>query len=283
VAPGQALELPDLVLQLGGMVQGVVVGPDGRGVSGVQISVKEEDKTSPDVTLSQSTDAQGRSPPGAAVGHDRSGGQAQHYLEETVTGVKVAEGLITKDVRIALKQGGHVKGTVVDSDGSGARGHDRGHDVSTSGMKEVRTETEQDGTFNLENLLAATRSSSRWSTPTTARGPERSRSHRGRGGEAAQAGRDPGGRGRSRGEPGRVVQRAAEPQGRGGGRGRDPEAPRPQDLLPDRRRSFEYTGIPPGTYDINVRSPSYAAFTFTDVTVTSGVKDLGKAVSRRGG
>ena len=46
---------------------------------------------------------------------------------------------------------------------------------------------------------------------------------------------------------------------------------------------FEYTGIPPGIYDVHLRAPSYAVFTFPDVKVGSGVVDLGKAVFQEGG
>src|SRR5258706_13003163 len=47
--------------------------------------------------------------------------------------------------------------------------------------------------------------------------------------------------------------------------------------------SFEYTGIPPGTYDIYIRAPSYAAFKFPDKVVDGDVLDLGRAVLEEGG
>ena len=142
IAAGQTMELADIVLQLGGMVQGLVVDANGTGLPSIQISVLKQGETTPDVGLTATSDASGqfllRGLPAGAVSLVA---QSPKYIEELVEGEQVQEASITQDVRIVLQQGAHVNGVVLDSNGIPVVGAKViAKDISVSaGMKELRT------------------------------------------------------------------------------------------------------------------------------------------------
>ncbi len=103
VLPGEAIHLPDVVLRLGGMVKGVVVGPDGRGKSGVRITPRLRGGTLPRVDLGAVTDREGVFfLKGLPSGMFYLIAESQHEPSEVLGGVEVVEGSVTPDVRIVL-------------------------------------------------------------------------------------------------------------------------------------------------------------------------------------
>jgi len=190
----------------------------------------------------------------------------------------------TRDVRIVLEKGGQVEGWVEDSQGqriAGARV--LGQDISSSGgMKEVRDESDENGHFILSNILSENKIEievshpdyGSWSSQNVAVGTRDLRVI------LAKLGGVKGTVVNSNGTP--VATFSVHPSPKGG-----TKASKQLDARPFRgaagQGAFEYTGIPPGLYDINFRSSGYAVQTVPDVQVSNGVLDLGRVVLEEGG
>jgi uncharacterized GH25 family protein len=280
VQPGQSLELPDILLLLGGEIRGRVVAPDGKGIAGAQVSVQEEGKTSPDLALGGSSESDGtfvvRGLPSGTVDLVA---KHNHYLDEVVKGVKVSEGIITPDVRMVMKQGGVVRGRVLDPDGQPvANAQVTGKDLSASGMKELRATTEQDGSFVIENILSDDKIEievehndfGSWGkeVPVNTADLEVALSRLGgiRAVVVDAAGKA---------VPSFTVQPIAKAS--------DAKRLPAKSYSATPNGAFEYTGILAGVYDVNVRAPGYSVFTFKDIQVGPQVGDLGQAMLQEGG
>jgi uncharacterized GH25 family protein len=285
VAAGESITIPDIVLSLGGVVEGMVLDASGKGIGGVQVTVREEGKTSDNLALSASSDDRGKFIlKGLPTGEVELVAKSIHHLEEVVSGVKVSEGLTTRDVKFVLKQGAHVKGVILDGDGQPVRGAQvLARDVSPSGMKELRAESEQDGTFSVENILATDAIEieiehpdyGSWANEKVPVNTENLKVGMAKLGGVRAVVVDP------NGKPVSSFTVQPSPKGQASEDARKRLGPKTFGTSTD--GSFQYDGIPAGVYTINIRSPNYAVFTFDDVQVGTKVTDLGRAVLQEGG
>ncbi len=283
IQAGQSMEHPEIVLQLGGMVQGRVVGSTGAGISDIRVSPRGEGETNPNFAMSTTTDSQGNFMiRGLPSGTTTIVAESNQYIDNEVAGVVVEEGKITRDVQIVLETGGQILGRVVDSQGSPiANAEIVARDFSSDGMREKRVESDQDGNFVVGNLLSQENVEIEvdhpefgfWSNQKVPVGSRDLQVLLSRLGGVRGVVVNP--------EGNTVPSFIVEPQPKGNASIR--KKLKARNYTGTAGGNFEYTGIPAGIYDIQIRSSGYSVSTFPNVEVTDRVSDLGRVVLEEGG
>ncbi|MBI4602943.1 MAG: carboxypeptidase regulatory-like domain-containing protein [Planctomycetes bacterium] len=280
----ESVDLPPIVLQLGGSLAGRVVGADGNGIGGAMVTVAFEGQTE----IQQhgnpqcATNARGE----FLIQGLRSGlvelvVKATHYLEKRVASVEVREGEIHRDIAIQLEQGGAVQGTVLDSKGQPvANAEVVGRDYA-QGAKELRTQSGTDVRFTLEGIVSndvielevSHDSFVGYSNPKVRVGTSDLQV------VLKELGILVGRVVTADGKPVEAFTVQAQSLST-----KDPrKQPKPQTFSPA-DGAFEYRGVPGGVYSVQVRAPQYSATTLADTNVPEGERvDLGDIVLNVGG
>ena len=284
VTSGQPLEMPQIVLQLGGSVSGKVVGADGKGISGCQVTVGREGETEIQRggNPSSHTNAQGEFViQGLASGTIDLIAKASHFMEKTVTGVEVLEGQLKRGIVIQLDKGNAVGGIVRDGNGEPIRSANVIVRDLAQGAKELRGSTGDDGSFSIDGILSNDSvvlevshenfsSYSNENTPVGGTGIEI---------VLRELGKI---RGNVIDPDGKAVEsftvQPLKPEGRDQRKKLKPETYNPKD------GAFEYAGVPAGTYTVNIRALQFTVASVPNVKVAEGeVVDLGEIVLELGG
>ncbi len=145
--PGESFSIPDIVLSMAGAIEGAVMGADGKGLEGVDVSVRGQ-------FVRATSDEKGLfSLKGLSGGTIDLEARSGHHLDAVIPGVNVAPDQVTRGVRIVLQKGSSLKGTVKDSEGLPIGGAQVVLlDISEDGMKEIRDESDDRGEFIIEGI-----------------------------------------------------------------------------------------------------------------------------------
>ncbi len=284
IEPKQSVDLAPIVLELGGSLQGTVLGPDGKGMSDCLVLVTHEGETEVQQSGNPSSTTGGRGEfliQGLPSGAVDLVVKATHYLEKRVPQVEVIEGSVHKDIVIQLEQGNAVSGVVVDGRGQPVVGAEVTAKDYAQGVKELRAVTGGDGRFTVEGIQAndvveldvAHDSFSTYTSEKIKVGSADLKIVLKEHGSL---------RGTVITSEGKVVEsfsvQAQNPATK------DPrKQPKSQTFTPP-DGSFEYKGVPGGVYTVYVRAPQYSAATLADVKVEEGESvDLGQIILEVGG
>lgn len=284
VQPLEEVELPPIVLDLGGSVGGKVTGPDGQPVSGAMVSVMREGDTELNIGLNPSSPTNARGEyeiNGLPSGTVDLVVKAPHLMEKKVPGVEIREGALNT-IDISLEQGNSIAGVVIDQVGNPVAGARISVRDFGMGMKELNGSSGRDGSFTIEGIVAEdsveiTVSHQEFGTYNDPRVPVGTTDLvvqlKGLAvlrGQVVAADGAP--------VSSFSVQPEATNPGTAVGKKLDPKTYTTVD------GSFEYKGVPSGVYAIRVRAPDYALTSINDVQVTEGVElDLGRIVLEMGG
>jgi uncharacterized GH25 family protein len=284
VSAAEPVDVGDVVLQMGGSLSGVVLGADGKGLSGAMVTVAFEGETE----LQQGNNPQ--SPTNARgeflIQGLRSGtvdlvAKASHFLETRLGGVEVKEGQVHRDIKIQLEAGNSVAGVVLDSNGRPvANAEVTGKDYS-QGVKELRSISGSDGRFTVEGIVAADFIELEVSHDSYV-GYSNQRVKVGTADLQVTLK-----------ELGMIHGRVLTPDGKPvdaftvqatNPATKDPrKQPKPQTYNPT-DGTFELRGVQAGSYTVSVRAPQYSAATVPDVQVAEGqTVDLGDISLQAGG
>ena len=284
VTSGQPIEVAQIVLQLGGSVSGKVVGADGKGIPGCQVTVSREGETEIQRSGNPSshTNAQGEFViQGLASGTIDLIAKASHFMEKSVTGVEVLEGQLKRGIVIQLEKGNSVGGIVRDGNGEPVRSANVIVRDLAQGAKELRGSTGDDGAFSIDGILSAESvvlevSHENYGAYSNENAPV--------GGTAIEIVlRELGKiRGSVIDPDGKPVEsftvQPTRPEARTQQKKLKPETYNPKD------GAFEYAGVPAGTYTVNIRALQFTVASVPNVKVAEGeVVDLGEIVLELGG
>ncbi|MGQ9591181.1 MAG: carboxypeptidase regulatory-like domain-containing protein [Planctomycetota bacterium] len=287
VASNDETELQPIVLRLGGAVAGRVRGPDGTPATGCSITILYEGDTElvrqgGGLTPSGATNSQGEfEVKGLRAGVVSVVVKPVRLLEKRIDGVRVDEGARTM-LEVALEMGRVLAGRVVDGERNPVSGAEILVRDFGKGMKELRALSDQDGAFKVEGIASGgfvelTVSHADYGTYSDQKVPANS------------------------GDLEIVLKGLAAIRGTVvTPEGAAPESfvVQPQQSAPGlavtkqlkaetygtRDGSFEYRGLQPGSYTLQVRAPGYASTTIPDILLAEGeVKDLGAVELRPGG
>lgn len=287
VASNQELELEPIVLRLGGSVAGKVRSPDGTPASGCSVTILYEGDTElvrqgGGLTPSGSTNSQGEfDVKGLRAGVVSVVVKPVRLLEKRIDGVRVDEGARTV-LDIVLETGRSLSGRVVDGERNPiARAEILVRDFG-KGMKELRALSDEDGVFRIDGIASdgfveLSVSHADYGTYSDQKVPANSSDL-----EIVLKGL------------GALKGVVVTPEGTAP----DSFVVQPQQSAPGlavtkqlkaetygtQDGSFEYRGLQPGSYALQVRAPGYAATTISDILLAEGeVKDLGTVELRPGG
>lgn len=158
VVPGESFEAPTVILRLGGAIAGTVVSSGGRAIPGAMVTVRFEGDT--DLTM-QGNPGSGTNANGEYRIQGLDAGivdlvvKAPHFPESVYEGVEVREGSINAGVQIQLEQGNSVAGRVTNTQGDPVRGAAVIVRDFTQGVQELRGRTDGSGGFLVEGILSA--------------------------------------------------------------------------------------------------------------------------------
>ncbi|MBI4586691.1 MAG: carboxypeptidase regulatory-like domain-containing protein [Planctomycetes bacterium] len=285
ISPGEHIDAEPIVMVLGGAIVGVVVSPEGRGVAEAVVSLRAEGETSFDATKSATTDSRGKfTLKGLAAGSFDLQAKSSQYLEAVAAGVQVQEGIPTQDVKIQLVRGQKIAGVVLDEEGKPIAGATILARETAQGLKEHRAESDAQGQFALSSLAgkeaveieASHPDYSSYSSAAVVPGTENLEVRLGRLGGVRGLVVDEGGK--------PVMAYAVQPTLQTSSESTSSRSQLPPKQVATADGTFEYKGIPAGTYTVYVRSPSYSAHAYREVAIRNGeTVDLGKAVLQEGG
>lgn len=268
---GAGLELPDIVLQLGGTIAGRVEGPNGEPVSGCEVTVRYQGQTDNTMATnpSHNTRSDGRFVlRGLEAGSVDLVAKPVDFVEATLPGINVVEGQVNDDVVIRLERGSSVGGRIVDDKGEPVPGATITARDFTQGASEVTSVSHVDGRFTVNKILSEATVEIEVTHPDFS-------DHIA---ESIDVGRS---------DVEIVLTRLGKIYGRvkmedGTAVGAFTLQPQPEKgTARDRRRlrsktfnfddgRFEYTGVPPGTYTIQINAPDFGTATVTGVIVEAG-------------
>jgi uncharacterized GH25 family protein len=287
IAPGEQLDIGQLLVTLGGSIAGVVVDPEGRGVAGASVAIRGESDTEFNPVKTATTDNRGQfRVAGLDAGQTALQAKSTQFLDAVVEGVVVQEGQETREVRIQLRRGNRIAGLIVDHQDRPVRNARIKATEIVSGIKEHQEFTDNDGKFAFNGLLSD-------GTVTLAvehneYSPYASNDPIKIGSEDVLIRLQPLG-----GVRGLVVDAAGNPvpsfivqpiiqasEGAGGG-----AKPASQSrTFQSEDGAFEYKGLAAGTYKVAVSAPSFSAVTVPEVVVSSGeISDVGRIALQEGG
>ncbi|HVR75462.1 MAG TPA: carboxypeptidase-like regulatory domain-containing protein [Planctomycetota bacterium] len=283
VAPLESVEMPLVVLQLGGAISGRVLGTGGRGISGCVVTLAHEGDTEINLASnpSSSTNTHGEFLiQGLPAGVVDLVVKAPHYLETRKSGIEVREGEKHGNIDIQLEQGQSVSGRVVDARGQPVANADVLASDYAQGAKQIRTVSGSDGAFIVEGILAtdsvelevAHDNFARYSNAQVRVGTTLEVVLKELG--SLQ---------------GVVITADGNPieaftiQAQNPASTRDPRKGPKSQTINSADGSFIYRGVPAGTFTVFVNAPLYSAATIPDVMVFEGqTVDLGAIVLQPG-
>ncbi|MBN1441659.1 MAG: carboxypeptidase regulatory-like domain-containing protein [Planctomycetes bacterium] len=284
--PGERIRVNDLVLQLGGEVQGTVTDMEGRPISGCMVTARRPQNTdiSPGDDPTVQTDASGvyliR---GLEAGSIHLLFKATGYVDHVLEGIQVIEGQrnYKAENNVKLDQAGIIEGRIVSRDGSPVTGAEVLVQDFADGLRQHRTISDPAGRFRIGTI----------ESKETVNMEVRHDEYREIAVEGVKVGTrdlhvilDPLGRLRgsvvdSDGNP--VMSFTVHPQLQEGAS--PTNRPRPKTFNTTDGR-FDYGGLADAAYDVHVRSPQYSAASVKGIRVEAGdVVDLGRIVLELGG
>lgn len=285
LAASESVELPTIVLKLGGSIEGKVVGPDGNPLDGAMVTVTNEGETESEQSGNPQCPTTSR---GEFIIHGLTSGsidlvvKATHYLEKRVTGLIIEEGSKRGGVLVQMERGNAVAGVVTDAKGKAIAYAEVIAKDFSEGVKELRATTGNDGHFTVEGIISNATVELQvthenyvaWSDPKVRVGASDVQV------VLKEMGSLHGIVVTSDGKPVEVsfTVQAQNPAMK------DPrKQPKSQNFTsPD--GSFDYKGVPAGTYSVQVKAPPFAVASIADVRVGDGeAVDLGTIELQAGG
>jgi uncharacterized GH25 family protein len=285
VAPGESTAIPDIAMKLGGTIEGKVVDAQGAPISSAWITAREEGGTDlVNTTVGNAKSAADgrfalRGLPGGAYDLEVKAGS---YLAKLQPGVQVIERKATAGIEIVLEAGGFLAGQVLDSNGAPVSAAEVSVREYTEGFKELRPEiTDAEGRFRVQNLSSKDfvklevhhDDYGAYSSSKVAVGDENLEVVLRPLGMIRGVLVDPEGKPLSS-----FSVQAESPDGAGKAKRLNAKTFSPTD------GSFEYRGLPDGTYTVSVRAPSFSVVTVADIRVAAGqATDVGQIQLLEGG
>lgn len=155
--PGQSAQVPDLVLQLGGSVEGRVVAATGEGLAGCWITALRDGST--DINRlsagNATTNADGYfALRGLAGGKYELEVKAAGLLDKKQAGVEIREGLANTGLQIVMEPGGTVGGLVLDAQRQPVSGAEVTIKDFSEGLQEHRAVSDAEGRFRLSTVVS---------------------------------------------------------------------------------------------------------------------------------
>ncbi len=283
VEPGSAIELPPIVLDLGGTIMGRVEDPDGRPVGGARVTFRREGQ-------SETTMGGNASVTTAQNGEFRLQGlqsgvldlvvQPVHLLEKVVPDLDVKEGQVVGPTVVRVERGNSVTGRVVDTEGETVAGAEIYVRDYSRGAAESRAVTDANGKFAVSKIVTNDTvelevvhpSYSKYLRDEVKVGSELEIVLQELGTIVGVV-VDPDGM--------PVSSFSVQPQAVGARDGKRPLRSRTVDADDGR---FRYRGIPKGIYNVQIRAPAYSAATLENVEISEGAEvDLGRVQLQTGG